>query len=265
DEMKTKDFEAYAVFFSELGVFLKEGVAQDRSHSEQLLDLMLFESTKTEPGKFTTLARYVLAMPEDQKEIHYLIGESRPMLENSPYVESLKAKGREVFLLTEPIDEFMMHGLFEYKGKKFKAADRGTVEGADVDEATKTQFKQFCDFLKEKLPDIKEARLSYRLNESAVCLVADEFAMSAHMERLMKRMGRGQEVPETKRILELNPRHATVKAVQELFGKDPANSRLEKSARLLYDQAVILEGSRLKDPAGLARSINELVQKDTGL
>jgi molecular chaperone HtpG len=262
DEMKAKEFDAYVEFFCELGVFLKEGAAQDRSNREQLADLLLFESTKTEPGKFTTLARYVLAMPEDQKEIYFLTGENREMLANSPYVESFKAKGQEVLLLTEPIDEFMIQGLFEYKGKKLKAVDRGTAEGGDVDEDLKKQYQQFCNFLREKLPDIKEARLSKRLNESAVCLVADEWAMGAHMERLMRRMGRDKELPESKRVLELNPNHPTVRAIQELFSKDPADSRLEKYAKLFFDQAVILEGSRLKDPAGLARSINELVQKD---
>jgi molecular chaperone HtpG len=262
EEMKGGEYDAYVTFFHELGSFLKEGTAQDRANRGQLVELLLFESTRTEPGKFTTLAGYAEGMPADQKEIYYLAGENREMLEHSPYLEAFKEKNQEVLLLTEPIDEFVMQSLGEYRGKKLKAADRGELGGAAPDEATKQKFQPLLDFIKEKVPDIKEARLSNRLKESAACLVADEWALSAHMERLMQRMGRDKEYPASKRILELNPGHPAVAAVQQLLARDAHDARLEKYCRLLYDQAVIAEGSRVKDPVALARAINELLAKD---
>jgi molecular chaperone HtpG len=262
DDMKNKEYDSYVGFYKELGVFLKEGVHQDWPNRQKLADLLLFESTKTEPGKFTTLGQYVLAMPAEQKEIYYLIGETREQLEHSPYLESFRDKGWEVLLLTDPIDEFVTGALTEYKGNKLKAADRGALEGAAVAAETQQAFQPLLDYLKGRLTDVKEVRLSGRLKESAACLVADEHAMGAHMERLMQRMGKGKELPESQRILELNPSHPAVEALRELLAKDAADARLEKYGRLLYDQAVIAEGSKVKDPVGFAQRINELIAKD---
>jgi molecular chaperone HtpG len=262
DDMKTQEYDAYVAFYKELGVFLKEGVYQDGSNRQKLADLLLFESTKTEPGQFTTLSRYVLAMPADQKEIYYLIGETREQLEHSPYLESFRDKGWEVLLLTDPIDEFVTGSLLEHKGKKLKAADRGALDSATVAEDTKKAFQPLLDYLKGKLPDVKEVRLSSRLKQSAACLVADEHAMGAHMERLMQRIGKGKDLFPSQRILELNPSHPTVRALGDLLARDPGDERLESYGRLLYDQAVIAEGSKVKDPAAFAQRVNELITKD---
>jgi molecular chaperone HtpG len=262
EEMKNEEYDAYVKFFGELGMILKEGVSQDWSNREKIADLLLFESTRTEAGKCTTLAKYVLAMPAEQQEVYYLIGESRELLENSPYVEAFKAKGQEVLLLTEPIDEFVVQGLPEYKGKKLRAVDRGQVDPVEVDAGKKKAFQPLLDFIKERIGEIKEARLSTRLKESAACLVAGEGEMGAHMERLLRRIGRAQELPESKRILELNADHPAVAAVQQLFARDAADPRLEKYCRLLYEQAVLAEGSKVKDPAAFARRINELLARD---
>lgn len=264
DDMKKDEFEKYVSFFKELGMFLKEGLTQDRINRELLANLMLFESTKTEPGKVTTLQNYVDGMGSDQKEIYYLIGENREILEHSPVLEAFKEKGQEVLLLTDPIDEFAMQWLTDFKGKKLKPVDKGELEGNAVEEEKKKRFQSLLDFMKEKLGDIKEARLTNRLKHSAACLVADEFAMSAHMERLMQRMGRGGEVAPAKRILEINPDHPVVNAVQQLFEKDQTDQRVQAYCSLLYDEAVIAEGSRVKDPAAFAQRINELLLKDVG-
>ncbi|HEV3256878.1 MAG TPA: molecular chaperone HtpG [Gemmataceae bacterium] len=262
-DTKKEEYDRYVSFFKELGLFLKEGVCQDRSNREQIADLLLLESTRTASGKFTTLQGYVDGMPAEQKEIYYLIGENREMLQQSPYLEAFKAKGQEVLLLTEPIDEFVVQSLTEYKGKKLRAVDKGDVAGAEVDGEKQKRFRALLDFMKEKIGDVKEVRLSNRLKESAACLVAaDERAVGAHMERLMQRLGREGEVPPSQRVLELNPDHAAVDAVQKLHAKNPADPRLEKYSRILYDQAVLAEGSRVKDPADFARRINELVAKD---
>jgi molecular chaperone HtpG len=145
-----------------------------------------------------------------------------------------------------------------------KAADRGALDGAAVADETRRAYQPLLDYLQGKLPDVKEVRLSNRLKESAACLVADDYAMGAHMERLMQRLGKGKELPESKRILELNPSHAAVQALRSLLARDAADVRLEKYGRLLYDQAVIAEGSKVKDPVAFAQRINELIARDAG-
>jgi molecular chaperone HtpG len=263
DEMKRKEYDAYLKFYLELGDILKEGVYHDWSNKEKLADLLLYQSTKTEPDKYTSLAEYVEKMPADQTEIYYLIGESREMLEQSPYLETFKSKGQEVLLLTEPIDEFVAQSLTTYKGKKLKAVDKGDVPGS-VDEEKKKTFASFLEFVARKLPEVKEVRLSSRLEQSAVCLVAKEGSSTAHMERLMARMGRNKDLPPPERILELNPNHATVLTLRQLFDRNAEDPRLEDYCRLLYDQAVIAEGSKVKDPLAFAKRINDLLATDAG-
>jgi len=265
EETKDGEYDKYKTFYAEFGSYLKEGAGQDWSNRDRLADLLLFESTKTAAGEFTTLSKYVQAMPADQKEIYYLIGESRAMIENSPYLESFKAKAQEVLLLTDPVDEFLVSSMRQYKDKPLHAVDRGDIEAdKEVQEKQKAeaeQFKTLFEKLTGYVPEVKEVRLTGRLKESAAVLVADEGAMGAHMERLLGRMGRGHEIPPSKRILELNPDHPLVKAMQTIAagGDDP---RLQTYARVLYDLAVIAEGSRVQDPGDFARRVNELLVHD---
>jgi molecular chaperone HtpG len=260
EEMKAGEYDAYLKFFAEFGGYLKEAAATDFSNRERLADLLLFESTQVEAGKYTTLADYVGRMPADQKEIYYLTGESRELIVNSPYLEAFRAKGQEVLLLTEPVDEYLASTLYKYKDKPLVAVDRAKVEPDATDQKELTeQFKPLLDALKLKIGEVKDIRLSARLKESAAVLVADEGAMSAHMERLMERMGRGEDMPVAKRVLELNPTHPAVQTLRGLAEADAADPRIENFGRLLYDQAVMAEGSRVKDPAAFARRINELI------
>jgi molecular chaperone HtpG len=261
-DMKRDENDAYLAFYKELGPFLKEGVYQDRANREQLADLLLLESTRTEPGKFTTLQSYVDGMQAGQNEIYYLIGEQRELIEHSPLLEGFREKGQEVLLLSDPIDELVVQALTEYKGKKLKAVDKGDLGAAGIDEEKKKRFQPLLDFMKGKLGEVKDVRLSNRLKESAACLVADEWGVGAHLERLLHRMGRGAEVPESKRILELNPNHAAVEAIQKLHARNAADPRLEKYCRILYDGAVLTEGSRIKDPVAFTQRLNELLVKD---
>jgi molecular chaperone HtpG len=261
EETKSGEYESYLKFYEEFSQLLKEGVGQDFSNRERLADLLLFESTKTEKDKFTTLEQYLTGMTADQTEIFYLIGESKGLIENSPYVESFKAKGQEVLLLTDPIDEYLMSHLSEYKGKKFKAADKGDVKAQSSEEEKKKaeEFKPLLEAIKGKITEVKDVRLSHRLKESAAVLVADEYAPSAHLERLMKRMGQGSEAGGFKRTLELNPDHPTVKKLLELQKADANDPKIEAYSRLLLDQATIAEGSPINDPAGFAKRINALI------
>ncbi|HEY7428117.1 MAG TPA: molecular chaperone HtpG [Gemmataceae bacterium] len=263
EEMKADEEEKYLKFHRELGAILKEGLSRDWSNREKIADLLLFESLKTPAGQYTTLAKYVDAMPAEQKTIWYLIGEDREMLEHSPYLETFRVRGQDVLLLTDPIDEFSLPNLGKYKEKELKAVDRDepeeSKEEASKKSAMQEQFKKLFEYLKSKLSEVSDIRLSSRLKDSAACLVAGSGSMSAHLERLMERMGRGEERGPARRILELNGEHPVVRALQQLYEKDAQDPRVESYARLLYDQAVIAEGSRIKDATGFAQRINALL------
>lgn len=260
EAMKNTEYDKYVKFFEDLGAMLKEGAARDWTNREKVLDLLLFQSTKTETGKYTTFADYVTRMPGEQNDIYYLIGDSRESIQSSPLLESYTAKGWEVLLLTEPIDEFLLPSLRDYKGKTLKPVDRAETDvPADEQPADAESFKGLLAGLKEKLPEVSDVRLSKRLKESASVLVADHDAMSAHYERLMQKLGRAEG--ESKRVLELNPSHPAVVALREIHAKDAGDGRIESFGRLLYEQAVISEGSRLKDPAGFTRRVNELLTR----
>ncbi|QJW96851.1 molecular chaperone HtpG [Frigoriglobus tundricola] len=259
--MKNVEYDKYLKFYAGFGTVLKEGLGRDYANREKIADLLLFESACTEPGKFTTFAEYVEKMPTDQTEIAYLIGESAEQLRHSPYLEAFRAKGRDVLLLTDPIDEFSIPQLGEYKGKKLVAADRGEAAGAgEVPAGDKEKFAALVAALKTKLPEVSDVRLTNRLTESAACLVAGASGLSAHMERLMERMGR--DATASKRVLELNPNNATVEAVRLLHEKNASDPRLDLYARLLYEQAVIAEGSKVSDPVAFAKRVNDLIARD---
>jgi molecular chaperone HtpG len=154
-----------------------------------------------------------------------------------------------------------MSHLGEYKGKKFKAVDKGDIAAESTDEQKKQaeEFKPLLEAIKAKLSEVKDVRLSHRLKESAAVLVADDYAPSAHMERLMKRMGQVREESAFKRTLELNPEHPTVQKLLALQKADANDPKIEMYGRLLLDQATIAEGSAISDPAGFAKRINALI------
>jgi molecular chaperone HtpG len=262
EKMKADEYDKYVSFFKEFGTILKEGPRVDWGNRERIAELFLFESMKTPAGQYTTLAKSAEGMPSEQKEIFYLIGETREQLENSPYLESYRAKGLDVLLLTDPVDEFVMPAL-SYKGKPFQAIDRADAEEPAVEAAEKEKYAKLLAHLKGQLPEVADVRLTGRLKESAACLVT-EGHVSAHLERLMQRWGKGAEAGAAKRVLELNPGHPAVQALLRRFEKDPSDPRVEGYGRLLYEQAVIAEGSRVKDPVALARRINDLLVRDAG-
>ena len=263
EEMKTGEYEKYQKVYAEFGELLKEGIGSDFTNRERLADLLLLESTATKAGEQTTLEKYVAEMKGEQKEIVYLIGESRQLIENSPYVEAYRARGEAVLLLTDPIDEYLVSHLSDYKGKKLKAADKGdapATEETAEQKAAAEQFKPLLEDLKKKTADATaDVRLSHRLKESAACLVADEYAPTAHLERLMRRMGQGVDRAPVKRTLELNPEHPTVRKLLAMFTANGSDPKVEDYARLLLDQATIAEGSAISDPAAFARRVNALM------
>jgi molecular chaperone HtpG len=266
-EMKEKENEEYLKFYREFGPVLKEGLHFDFGNREKLQDLVLFESTKTEAGSLVSLKEYVERMPEGQKEIYYITGTSRQALEGSPHLEIFRSKGYEVLFLLDPVDEWVVQSLTEYDGKKLKAVDRGDVEiGSEEEkkereakkEEQSKQYGSLLEFIRETLKErVKEVRLSNRLTDSACCLVADEYGMNANMERILKAMN--QEVPESKRILELNPEHAIMQVMSKRFEKDKTDKKLADYCELLFDQALLTEGSPINDPLRFTRLVSELM------
>jgi molecular chaperone HtpG len=264
EDLKTKEYDKYLKFFKAFGATLKEGVARDYANREKLSGLLLFQSVRTDDGKYLTLDDYIGQMPEDQKEIYYLCGERMGALRQSPYLEVFKDKGQDVLLMDEPVDPFFAESIGEYKGKPFKAVDQGALADAPaIDEEQAKAYKKLLKHLSDSIEDVKEVRLSSRLRESAACLVADEGQMSAQMERLMKQFG--GDAGEAQRVLELNPNHDAVKAVLALYEQDKKSADVVELSRLLLDQAVIAEGSKIKDPAAFARRINLLIARNIKL
>ncbi|MDO9308135.1 MAG: molecular chaperone HtpG [Deltaproteobacteria bacterium] len=268
-EVKDKSFDEYVTFWKEFGQVIKEGMHFDYANKEKLQELMLFESTSTEAGSFASLKNYVERMPEGQKEIYYITGSSRETLEQSPHLEMFRAKGYEVLFLTDPVDEWVVQSLTEYNEKPLKAVDRGDI-GLDSEEEKKEkekkreeaqkEFSDLISLISDRLKDkVKEVRFSNRLTDSACCLVADEYGMNANMERIMKAMN--QTVPDSKRILELNPDHAILKAMASIHQKDASAAALADYADLLYDQALLTEGSTIKDPLRFTRLVSDLMVK----
>ena len=270
-EMKEKKPEDYLNFYKEFGKVLKEGLHFDFSNKEKLYDLVMFESSKTDKSQFATLDEYVKRMVPGQKEIYYLTGESRNVVENSPHLEIFKEKDIEVLFLTDPIDEWITQGMTDYKENKFRAINRGDItldfvdgdqsgEG-DKDEAKKDEDKKYeglLTLIKDRLSkDIKEVKLSSRLTQSASCLVSDEFGMSPHMERMMKSMN--QDGAPSQRILELNAKHPILGVMLNLFEKNQKSKKLGDYSELLYNQALLSAGCPIDNPLRLTQLISDLM------
>ncbi len=267
-KMKQKEPEKYAKFFIEFGKILKEGIHMDHDNKEKIKNLAMYETMNGEAGKLISLQEYVDAMAPTQKDIYYITGESRQALENSSALELFRSQGFDVLFMVDPIDEWLMPSMGQFAKKQFKSATKGDIE---LDEDSKKAsekviskaakaHKNLLEVIRKELDaNIREVRFTNRLTDSACCLVGDENAMSAHMERMFKAMN--QEVPVSKRILELNPKHPLVAGMQQLFDADKANSELQKYARLLYDQALLTEGSPIPDPLAFAKNIADLMVK----
>ena len=260
-DMRKGEYEKYLKFYEEFGRVLKEGVHFDFERRETIADLLLFPSTHTEEGKFRTFQEYVDNMREGQKDIYYTTGSSLKEALQSPYLEAFKERGYEVLIMLDDIDDFIMAG-FEYKGKKMKSVIKGDIafdkaEQADKEKAKK-KYEKLLEFIKDRLKDdVKDVRLSGRLTDSACCLVADEGDIDPQMEKLLKAMG--QDVPQSKRILEINPDHPLFASMNAIFEKDRGNDTLQEYIMLLYGQALLLEGSKPKDPAAFARAVAKLM------
>ena len=265
--MMKKSEEDYLSFYREFGKVLKEGIEVDPTNKDKIKDLLLFESSRTEPGKYVSLKEYTERMALDQKEIYYITGTSRSAVENSPHLEVFKKKEIEVLFMTEPVDEFILSGFGEYDKKKLKSIAQGDIDlgteeekkiAAEQKKETSGKYKKLIKKVQDSLKDyVKEVRLSDRLTDSASCLVTDEGDMNPQMERIFAAMN--QPVPETKRILELNPKHPVIETMNDLFTANKKDPKIADYSELLYDQALLTEGIAVKNPARFAQLISDLM------
>lgn len=266
DLQGAEDQSKYQTFWTEFGRVLKEGLLSDTDNRDTILAVSSFASTAsdTEP---TTLAAYVERMPEGQDAIYYMTGESRQQIENSPHLEAFRAKGREVLVLTDPVDEMWVGSVPEFEGKRFQSIAKGEVDLETEEEKKESEtlreqqdkdFGELIEWLGKTLDEsVKEVRLTNRLTTSPACLVGDVFDFTPMLERMYR--ASGQALPESKRILELNPTHALVTGLRDAYdarkpdadeGKVP---ELTETAELLYGTAVLAEGGELKDPSRFAQ------------
>jgi molecular chaperone HtpG len=258
----------YEKFWGNFGAVLKEGIYEDRDNRDPLLKLARFRSTTGEG--FASLADYVGRMKPQQKSIYYISGEEPATLRKSPQLEGFAARGIEVLLLTDPVDEFWIPSVGDFEGKPFKSATRAGAELSDIPLASEKdagpapadagKVDGLIALLKLTLRDaIKDVRVTERLTDTAVCLVSDEGDMDIRLERMLKQH---RQIDESiKRILEINPRHQLIKALADLVGAESASARLTDAAWLLLDQARILEGEQLPDPAAFSRRFSEAMAR----
>ncbi len=257
--MLTEHPERYATFWAELGRAVKEGLLEDPENRTQILEICSFPSTH-DAAEPTTLQAYKQRMPEGQDQIYYMTGESRTAIENSPHMEALRAKGYEVLLLTDPIDEVWVDSVPEFDGTPLTSIGKGQVELDDeggIADDEKQRFAELLSWMGSTLDDeVREVRLTSRLTTSPACLVGDSQDMTPTLEKMYRTMG--QDLPKIKRILELNPAHPLVAGLRAAHEQRPDDAELAGTARLLHDMALLAEGGELTNPA---RFVSILAQR----
>jgi molecular chaperone HtpG len=254
--------QEYAEFWKTFGVVLKEGIIDDPAQKTRIAKLLRFNSTAADSGDApdVTLEAYVSRMKADQKSIYYLTADSLAAARNSPHLEGFRAKGMEVLLLTDRIDEWVAAHLHDFEGKTLAnvasaAADVASAIETPDKAAAETAFKDTLDRLGKNLTGkIASAQVSSRLTDSPAVLVAGEFGVSLRMGRILKQAGQSNPFA-TLPILEVNPKHPLVERLKET-ADDASFSDL---AHVLYDQAMLAEGGELDDPAVFVRRVNRLI------
>ncbi len=262
-----KEPEAYASFWDNFGGVLKEGLYEDADQRDALLALARFRTTAGD--QLTGLADYLSRMKPGQECIYTISGDEIEAVRRSPQLEGFRSRGIEVLLLTDAVDEFWMPAVGSFQGKPFKSVTRG---GADLDKIAKPEtapkeselqpagLDGLVALLRLTLKDaVKDVRVSQRLTDSAVCLVADEGDLDIHLERLLKQ--HRQLDSASKRVLEVNPRHPLIAGLAKHVGEKGAGDDIAEAAWLLLDQARIVEGEALPDPAAFARRLSDVMRR----
>lgn len=259
-DLQSERPDDYRTFWTQFGRVVKEGLLSDFDNQETLLQISSFASTHSEE-EATTLAQYVERMKDGQTQIFYATGETRQQILKSPHLEAFKAKGYEVLLLTDPVDEVWVGTVTEFDGKPLQSIAKGEVdlsaEGDESEAEREEQQKEFADLLawmKDTLADhVKEVRLSTRLTDSPACLITDAFGITPALARLYR--ASGQDIPVGKRILELNPNHPLVTGLCQAHQDRSDDPSIAETAELLYGTALLAEGGALDDPARFAEML----------
>jgi molecular chaperone HtpG len=256
------DSDKYQGFWDEFGEVLKEGPAEDVANKEKIAALFRFATTRSEGEKQTVgLEEYVERMREGQKKIYFITGDSYAAAAGSPHIEYFRKKGVEVLLLTDRVDEWMVGHLSEFKGKTFQDVTKGELDLDELaDETEKAQqkeleetHKQLTERLENILEDVSKVRVSSRLTDSAACLVVGQFDMGGHMRRLLE--AAGQKMPEADITMEINPSHPLIVRLDQ----EQDETRFAELAELIHAQALLAEGSQLKNPADYVARLNRLL------
>ena len=265
EDMAKKKPDDFKKFWSEFGLVLKEGPAEDFANREKIAGLLRFASTFDESdAQSVSLADYISRMKPEQEVIYYITADSFLGAKNSPHLEIFKKKKIEVLLLGDRVDEWLMSNLPEVSGKKFQSIAKGDLDlgkledesekvaKKDIEEKSKTLVEKIAKSLGDK---IKEVKVTHRLTDSPACLVVGENDISGNLERILK--AAGQNTPDIKPVLEINPEHALIKKLSaEKDGK-----AFDEYSSVVFDQALISEGGQLEDPVGFVKRINELLVK----
>jgi len=263
ESLAKNDKEKYGKFWKEFGNVIKEGVVEDVSNREQIARLLRFSSTRSDDdSQDVSLADYIERMKEGQDKIYFVTADSYGAAKNSPHLEIFNKKDIEVLLLHHRIDEWVANHLNEFDGKALQSVTKGDLDLgglADEDETEKekqaeTEFKDLIERMQQSLSEkVKAIRISHRLTASPACLVADSVDLGSNMERILKEAGHA--VSATRKILEINPEHPLVARLND----EAAGERFDDWSNILFDQAMLAEGSQLDDPAGFVRRLNELL------
>jgi molecular chaperone HtpG len=258
-ENKPEDF---GKFWKQFGNVLKEGVGEDWTNKERISKLLRFATTHNDSDtQNVSLADYVGRMKEGQDKIYYVTADTHTAARSSPHLEIFRAKGVEVFLLSDRVDEWVVSNLSEFDGKQLASVAKGDLDlGQLGDEEKQAQEKEagehkdLVERIKKSLGDnVQDVRVTFRLTDSPACLVADAHAMSMNLERMLK--AAGQNVPSTRPILEINPGHPIVRRLKAESDED----RFGDWSRILFDQAMLAEGGNLEDPSAFVKRLNGLM------
>lgn len=271
NKLAESDDIAFSTFWAQFGAVLKEGLYDAFEHRDALLKVVRFHSTHEE-GKLTSLADYVSRMPESQDSIYYISGENLSTLKNSPQLEGFKSRGLEVLFFTDTIDDFWLQTILDYEDKPFQSVTKGNID-LDRFEKDKNEEKQdtkeepqddnleaLREIVAKTLEDeIGEVRFSARLTDSPVCLIAAENEVDLRMERVL-RLHQKYET-NSKRVLEVNPDHILIKRLAKMAEQNAEDIELTDAAWLLLDQARIIQGEPVPDPANFARRMSRFMER----